>query len=41
MTTFKLMKKKLDEVIHMSNLNEFVKDLPNGLETLVGENEET
>ena len=30
--------KKLDEVIHMSNLNEFVKDLPNGLETLVGEN---
>ena len=29
--------KRLEEVAEMANLNEFVKDLPNGLDTFIGE----
>ena len=33
----KIDEKKIEEVAEMANLNEFVKDLPNGLDTFIGE----
>ena len=33
----KIDDKRLEEVAEMANLNEFVKDLPNGLDTFIGE----